>query len=210
MSDEGFHEFQLGKKQLVFLFMAGVVYSAVVFSLGMWAGQGVRRPDAAVLSDNTLTPDDQMPDPTKVAPNELDYGARVGDAKAATPSTAPPPSAEPPIPADTEVPVDTKAAAPAPPPAAPPEPQKAPEKTPAKAPAAGSVMLQVGAFGDKSTAQTLATKLKAKGYAAFVFTAPTGPLQFKVRVGPMADRAEADKIADRLRKEEGFQPFITR
>jgi cell division septation protein DedD len=207
MADEGFHEFQLGKKQLVFLFMAGVVYSAVVFSLGMWAGQGVRRPDAAVLTENTLeTPADQVPDPTKVAPNELDYGARVGDPKAAPPATTPPPATEPPIP-DTEVPVDDKAAAPATKAA---EPEPAPEKTPAKAPAAGNVMLQVGAFGDKSTAQNLATKLKAKGYAAFVFTAPTGPLQFKVRVGPMADRAEADKIAARLRKEEGFQPFITR
>jgi cell division septation protein DedD len=72
------------------------------------------------------------------------------------------------------------------------------------------VTIQVGAFNDKTTAQNLATRLKAKGYAAYVFTAPVGPLQQKVRVGPLADKAEADKVMARLKKEEGFSPFITR
>jgi hypothetical protein len=31
-----------------------------------------------------------------------------------------------------------------------------------------------------------------------------------VRVGPLADKAEADKVMARLKKEEGFSPFITR
>lgn len=38
MADEGFHEIQLSKKQLFFLFMAAALFSVVVFSLGVWVG----------------------------------------------------------------------------------------------------------------------------------------------------------------------------
>jgi cell division septation protein DedD len=70
--------------------------------------------------------------------------------------------------------------------------------------------LQVGAFGTRKPADTLMTRLKKKGYAAYVFTAPSGPSRFKVRVGPFADRAAADTASARLKKEEGLSPLVQR
>ena len=207
MADEGFHEIQLGKKQLFFLFMAAALFSVVVFSLGVWVGQDVRRPESEITSEATPdNPADTTPEPTKVAPNELDYAARLqSEGKAAPPPATTPPETkaiEPPSPPETE-------AAPAPKTTTPPATTKADSKA-AAAPKSGSVILQVGAFNDAATAQNLATRLKGKGYAAFVFTATSGPLPHKVRVGPMADKAAADKVSARLKKEEGFSPFITR
>ena len=205
MADEGFHEIQLGKKQLTFLFMAAALYSVVVFSLGVWVGQDVRRPDSEIAAEATPdTPADSTPEPTKVAPNELDYAARLqSDGKAAAGARAMPPDtkpAEPPSPPEAEVAAAPKAAPPVA--STPPQPKPAPKS--------GGVVLQVGAFNDAATAQNLAIRLKAKGYAAFVFTATAGPLPHKVRVGPLADKAEADKVSARLKKAEGFSPFITR
>lgn len=217
MADEGFHEIQLGKKQLFFAFMAAALYSVVVFSLGVWVGQDVRRPESEIAAEATPdTPVDSTSEPTKVAPNELDYTARLqSDGKTATPLDAKP--VEPPSPPDTEVTTAPKTAAPladtkTAPKAAAPEKTAPPAAKTAPLPAAraGSVTLQVGAFNDVATAQNLATRLKAKGYAAFVFNATSGPLPHKVRVGPLADKSEADKVSARLKKEEGFSPFITR
>jgi cell division septation protein DedD len=223
MADEGFHEIQLGKKQLFFAFMAAALFAVVVFSLGVWVGQDVRRPDSEIAAEPAPdAPADSTPEPTKLAPNELDYAARLSDGKAA-PATATATPAEtkpiePPSPPDAEVapaaqtqePANKKAAATK---AAPtPVEKSAPAAATPPPPVAkaGTITLQVSAFNDKATAQNLAARLKAKGYAAYVFTAPVGPSQYKVRVGPLADKAETDKVMARLKKEEGFSPFITR
>jgi DedD protein len=223
MADEGFHEIQLGKKQLLFVFMAAALLAVVIFSLGVWVGQGVRHPETEVAAD--VTPDSPAPitpDATKLAPNELDYAARLSDGKTAPAAgTATPPQTkpvEPPTPPETEPAPEPKSAPPADKKAAPRSAAPVPEEKPAPAvntppppPAkAGSVTLQVGAFNDKNTAEKLVTRLKTKGYAAYVFTAPGVPYGYKVRVGPLADKAEADKVSARLKKEEGFSPFITR
>src|SRR6185436_12231237 len=118
MADEGFHEIQLGKKQLFFVGMAAALYSVVVFSLGVWVGQDVRRPETEVAADATAeTPADSTGEPTKVAPNELDYAARLGDGKAAPPAGTPPAPepkpVEPPTPPENEVAAAAKAAPPA-------------------------------------------------------------------------------------------------
>jgi cell division septation protein DedD len=222
MADEGFHEIQLGKKQLFFVGMAAALYSVVVFSLGVWVGQDVRRPESEIAAEPTAeTPADATPEPTKVAPNELDYAARLGDGKTppaggATTETKPdakpveppsPPEAEVPTPVKGTAPTDAKSTAK---PAAPAPVEKPAAQTPPPVTKSGGVMVQVGAFNDAATAKSLATRLKGKGYAAFVFDAPSGPLPHKVRVGPLADKAEADKVMARLRKEERFSPFITR
>lgn len=211
MADEGFHEIQLGKKQLFFAFMAAALYSVVVFSLGVWVGQDVRRPDSEIAAAETSpdAPADATPEPTKISPNELDYQARLqSDGKgAAAPETKPvePPPTPPDTAATTEVktppPVqpETKAAVPVQPPAT--------KSAPAPAARTGGLTLQAGAFGDAKTAGGLATRLKNKGYAAYVFEAEAGPSRFKVRVGPLADKAESDKVMARLKKEEGLAPF---
>jgi cell division septation protein DedD len=49
------------------------------------------------------------------------------------------------------------------------------------------------------------------GYKAFVVGPQAGGTPFfRVRVGPFADKAEADGVVKRLTKEEQFQPWIVR
>jgi hypothetical protein len=74
MADEGFHEIQLGKKQLLFAGMAVALYSVVVFSLGVWVGQDVRRPDSEIAADAAPEEDDAKPDaaPEKKDPASAD------------------------------------------------------------------------------------------------------------------------------------------
>ena len=60
--------------------------------------------------------------------------------------------------------------------------------------------VQVGAFGSSTAAQKLTTELDGAGFTAYV--APTrqgGKALHRVRVGPVPDRAEADRLAARLR-----------
>src|SRR5205814_1470867 len=76
-------------------------------------------------------------------------------------------------------------------------------------PAAGSgnLTIQVGAFKDKAAADSVVSRLKTKGFAAYVLS-PEGEGLFNVRVGNFAARADAERIQGRLRDEEKFKPFI--
>ena len=60
--------------------------------------------------------------------------------------------------------------------------------------------MQVGAFGSVATANGLVNKLQADGYRAFV--APTqrgGKTLHRVRVGPEAQKAGAERLAGQLK-----------
>jgi DedD protein len=227
MADDGFHEIQLGRKQLFFVFLAGTVLLILVFIIGVWVGRGVRKPEAEVAAD---VPAADAPvaggsnQPTQVSPGELDYsklldaeGRSAVDkpaAKAAEPPTPPPDTSD-------TTPVDLKTAA-APVPAAPAtaapkgdakgaeavKPGAKPETKPA-AKAVSPFMLQVGAFAEKRAADALVANLSKKGFPATVVTAANTPAPYKVRVGPYTDRDAADAASARLKK-EGFKPLVTR
>lgn len=65
----------------------------------------------------------------------------------------------------------------------------------------GGSMLQVGAFGSRANAEALVARLQASGIggAAISETSVAGRKLFRVRVGPVADAAQATQLADRLR-----------
>ena len=73
----------------------------------------------------------------------------------------------------------------------------------------GNFTIQVGAFKDKASADSVVARLKAKGFAAYALS-PEGEGLFNVRVGNFAARAEAERIQGRLRDEEKFKPFIVK
>ncbi|MFI5177644.1 MAG: SPOR domain-containing protein [Vicinamibacterales bacterium] len=239
MSDQDFHEIQLSGKQLVFLAMAAVVLAVVIFLLGVSVGKGVRgamapatAADMAAPGDTTVpaAPPATTPTATKVTPNDLDYRERLQGqtaANAAKPAETPPsadttPAAKPNLLSMANPPA-SEAAAPASKPATPtptskpstPPPattassggSKADASTPPKpAGADAGWVLQVGAFKSKATADDLVKQLKTKGYTAFSITSAS---LFAVRVGPFAERSEADKVAGRLTK-DGYKPLVTR
>lgn len=71
--------------------------------------------------------------------------------------------------------------------------------------------IQVTALSGKTEAEAIADRLKRKGYAVYLVSAPAGqPATYKVRVGKFKVRTEAEKIATRLEREEQFKPWITR
>jgi DedD protein len=83
---------------------------------------------------------------------------------------------------------------------APAAPQSTPPPGAAPRPGAGGWAVQVGAFGSVATANDMVRRLQADGYHAFV--APTqrsGKTLHRVRVGPEAQKAGAERLAGQLK-----------
>jgi DedD protein len=113
------------------------------------------------------------------------------------------PSDEPPI-APVTQPAPQQATRPAEQPTQPP-PRPAPQPAPApqpvqQAPATDTWTVQVGSFSQADNAQSLLARLEAEGFKAFVSRVATDAgTMHRVRVGPVAERAEADQLLTRLR-----------
>ena len=237
IQDEGFHEIQLNGKQLVFLFMAATVVSVVIFLCGVLVGRGARAQSGAAPADapsSTVAETTPTPaptpaagsDPTTVvvpppAADELSYFNRLERSNT-------PPEQLKPAPEKNAAPVERPASAPPPAAAAPrtlPPPPPTPAKEPAPAPglapglaapsfsepAGQGFAVQIAALNVRSEADAIATRLSAKGYAAYVLAPANGtPSVFRVRVGKFNTRREAETVAARLQKEEQFKPWVTR
>jgi len=62
--------------------------------------------------------------------------------------------------------------------------------------------VQLGSFASKANADTLVRRLRAEISPAYVSPTGTGPsLRYRVRVGPLADRAPAERAMVKLKKE---------
>ena len=220
IQDDGFHEIHLSGKQLVFLFMATTVVSVVIFLCGVLVGRGVRAEQG---------PESLLGDPVEAS----------STAPAASPYTSaqsPQVAAEPPAPPaeseddalryaqrlqDETVPAETlKPAPPAPAPGPEPAParsRRAQPETPAAEPAAASAgaqpgtwVVQVHALRDRGVANGIVQRLARKGYPAFLVASGPPAGIYRVHVGRYRERAEAERIVERLKKEEQFKPWITR
>jgi len=141
----------------------------------------------------------------------IDLGSGTSMPAAAEPAPAQPgPEAKEEAEAKPE-PVPPPVAKPEPQPETPPEAQSAPRPAPVavtepapKAPAAGAAKggwaVQVGAFSSADAARKLVKDLGGAGYRAYEAPiARSGKTLHRVRVGPEADRAEADRLAARLK-----------
>jgi DedD protein len=216
-ADDGFHEIHLSGKQLVFLFMATTVVAVVIFLCGVQVGRSVP----------TQRAQEQFIDPTPTA--------SAAPATAPPVATAGPPAVEPPVPpaetdelsykkrlesaAATKESLKPVAEPPArtPPPAARPQPTAppaatapAPQQTVATPPQPGTWVLQVHALRDAKVANGIVQRLSKKGYPAYLAASGAPTSMYRVLVGRYKDRAEAERVAERLKKEEQFNPWITR
>jgi cell division septation protein DedD len=103
----------------------------------------------------------------------------------------------PPVAARPEVRVDLPLVSAAPPPA------------PAETQEKDGFAIQVGAFGEESAAEQLADELRASGFSVHVLEGDgTGGLRFRVRVGPVADREEATRLANELKVDHQLPTWI--
>ena len=212
MADEGFHEIELKGKQLVFLFMAATVVSVVIFLCGVMVGRGV--PSSPGMADGPALAEDVAVDPTAVvqaAPAPLPDGAPVSTQESLTYDQRLEADS---LPAETlRPPVEPTAHVPEPP--SEPIPAEDPPARPAdpalSEPSGNGYVVQVMAARTRAEADRVAHGLGAKGYPAFVTvsTAAT-PNRYRVRVGKYNNLREAESMAQRLKKEEQFNTWITR
>jgi len=215
--DDGFHEIHLSGKQLFALFMATVVVSVVIFLIGVFVGRNVRSQQQQAtehLADSSAAfapapvrqpapapaaesaPEAAEPPTPPAESDELSYKRRLEGRSSAETLKAPAPAAR-----STPPPASA-----APAPAATPAPSQGTIGTPQP----GTWVIQIHSLRDRTAANAIVRRLVGKGYPAFLVASgpPTG--SYKVQVGRYKDRGEALKIIERLKKEEQFNPWITR
>ncbi len=104
-----------------------------------------------------------------------------------------------------------------PPVAAPPPARRAeapPREVDARPKAAPSAVrsgfaVQVGAFADGDAAQGMLRKLRGRGFDAYVIPSEaSGDGRWRVRVGPVPSRGEAEALASRLKSEERLPTWV--
>jgi cell division protein FtsN len=149
------------------------------------------------------------PPPTPGASRRAATPAPAGPAATPTPKPLPtvaPPAARPAPTAAAPAPTPTPPTLPAPP-ATTARPASAPLPK-ALASSSAGFAIQVGAFKDKASADSIVRGLKARGLPAYA-VAPAGRSGglFTVRVGVYRDRADAEAVQDRLRDDK-FKPYI--
>ena len=226
-TEDGFHEIQFSKKQLVFLFMSGFAVLIFTFLAGVLVGRGASRPgDEPIASamtdpatpavDSTSEAASPTPVPT-VTPkqDDLTYHDRLGSNAPVKedlnkrPAEQKPP--EPPTPQEQPSPTAQKPAEPPPAAKAKPTPTPTPTESAAKVPTSGrpgTWVLQIAALKNRAAAAEYVQRLVAKGYPAFLETPAPGI--YRVRVGRFKDRSQAEQMARRLEKEEQLSSQITR
>jgi len=212
MSDSDVREIHLSGKQLVFLFMVSVVLAVAVFLLGVSVGRGVRANlgEADAVSAETGrtaagSPPVVMPPPTRPEARDLTYHNEL---QGQTPPASPPSpagAAPPTTPAPSGTPVDepqlstggANASGAAGRSTNPPATSAAPGS-----PKASGWVITAGAFRSRTNADNRAAKLRSEGLPVSpIVPDPTTGL-FHVRVGPYAERADADRAVVRVRRQE--------
>lgn len=234
--DDYFYEIQLSNKQLVFYFMAGATGLILSFLAGVMVGRGVdqgadvQAARSAPAEERVVTEETVKPAPPPA--EELTYAQRLEGEKAdeglekpgrtatekpAAPATTAPAASGPAVAvaqAPATLSAQPAATLPRPPVAAKPSPKPAaPVRAADTAPtvaAKGQFTIQVGAFKDRASADTVMGRLKGKGFAAYVMPPATPDGLFNVRVGSYGARPDAERVSTRLRDQEKFKPFIVK
>jgi len=66
----------------------------------------------------------------------------------------------------------------------------------------------VGAFAEKSAAEALAKSLRAHGYSVYLSPTDGNPTSWRVRVGPLGTRPEAERTARKLEIAEKLPTWV--
>lgn len=132
-------------------------------------------PDTAFQPDEPLTSGD---DPPPEGPSQV--------------ATIEPPNSRPPSPPRSNA---TPQA---------PEPTRSPTPTPTVKP--GEFVLQIAALSTSARAAGLVEELRQRGFTAFIQRANiNGKTYYRVRLGPKANRASAERLADQVARATGHQ-----
>lgn len=175
-----------GSRARLLLGLAGLLLLAVPgFAVGLLAGVVWREPELVAThlfggTREVAWGSPSAPQPGAGAP-EADGDVAAAPAPQGDVAAAPPPAAR-----REPAPIEAIEAAPGP-----------------------RLAVQVGAFGEAAPAEKLAATLRRKGFPAFV-SPSTGDAaaRWRVRVGPMSSRDDADRTAARLKAEERLPTWV--
>lgn len=85
-----------------------------------------------------------------------------------------------------------------------------PEANPAGSLATGDVVIQVLVSSEEDKAREILDRLRSNGFRAFLSpVADGGRTLYRVRVGPFEEKAEAERVAERLRRAFDLETWIT-
>jgi cell division protein FtsN len=182
---------------------AGAAFLVVVgFGIGLVVG--VAWEDPSLVAGHIAGRTEEVP-LASLEESEVDRGA---EPPAAEPAPAQPePAAEKPA-ATPPVSSPQRTAPAKAPPVATPAVTARSASTPPPASSEG-FWIQVGSFTEPSQAEELRDHLRAKGFSVRVASGKVGDVaRWRVRVGPVAGRAEADRVAARLKSEERLPTWV--
>lgn len=172
---------------------------AVDIPIDIPSRQAPAAPAKAAPAPEAKPAEQAAPEPTRAAPLPMITEEKVADKAAEKPEAKAPAQAE----AKAEPKPEPKPQS-EPKPAAPSEAARAAAllegKTPAAATAAQRVVVQVGAFADEARAREVRQKLERAGLKTYTHVAQTAEgRRIRVRLGPYDSRAEAEKVATRVK-----------
>ena len=215
MSDSGessYYEIALTNRQVLTVFVILLVCVVAAFLSGVWIG---RQDDSGAVQVVSAQAINAGVTAAESPLNELHFfsedRARVADAETRTGADS----------AFTEAPSSEAPAGGSPgsgdPPVAraPDTPAQLPSSLPAgaaEAPTAASsnLVVQVLSTGDRQRAETVLERLSGGGYPAQLSEVARGDqTMYRVRIGPYAERVEAQAVADRVRREFRLDTWIT-
>ncbi|WMJ01953.1 SPOR domain-containing protein [Pseudomonas chlororaphis subsp. aurantiaca] len=158
-----------------------------------------------------------VPEPQEPVPTDEEVAKQVAPSMPIAPS-APVASAPAPVPTPAAPPVAASKPV-APPPAPAPKPAPAqpiaaaptkPDATPSRVDANGlsvSWSVQLASLSSRESAENLQKTLRSQGYNAYIRSADG---KNRVFVGPLIERAEADRLRDLLSRQQNLKGFVVR
>lgn len=167
--------------------------------------------EPVVVPEPQALPQEPVPSDDEIAQQELPVTAPAPPAPAAPAApVAPAPTAKPVTP-PAPAPVPALAAKPA---TAPSQPISAapgkPDTTQSRVDANGlsvSWSVQLASLANRESAEKLQKTLRSQGYNAYIRTADG---KNRVFVGPLIERAEADRLRDLLNRQQNLKGFVVR
>lgn len=161
--------------------------------------------EPVVVPEPQALPQEPVPSDDEIAQQE-----QPSTPIAPTAPTAPAPAAKPVTPPPAPVPMTRPTTAPSQPITAGLGASVKPDTTQSRVDANGlsvSWSVQVASLANRASAESLQKKLRSQGYNAYIRTADG---KNRVFVGPLIERAEADRLRDLLSRQQNLKGFVVR
>ncbi len=217
--EPSYYEIALTNRQVLTVFVVLLVCIVVAFFSGVWVGRrefvparpaeiaspadsGLQEPTEEVATVGELNffseprvPADPSPESQEAAAAARSDSTLLEDLQGTRPSAA----------AEVERPADRLAQRPSPAESAPAKPGST------SAAPVGEHVIQVFSSADHDQAKRLQARLESGGYPAFLSPVDVdGQTMYRVRVGPYLELAEAEAVADRVRRTFRLDTWVTR